>query len=62
MILGRFQFLHIDHGAIGDAAAALEPGAAFALQFIRSLRFAPQQRVGAKHGNAPGHGKSIQSK
>ena len=39
------EFLHIDDRAVGDAADFGEPGAALALEFVRSLRLASKQSV-----------------
>lgn len=39
------EFLHIDHGAVGDAADFGEPGAALALEFVRSFRLASKQNI-----------------
>jgi hypothetical protein len=56
------QLLHIDDGAVRDAPHALEPGAAFALEFCRALRLAPQERIttGSKRA-AAGNNQRVKS-
>ena len=57
--LARSEFLHVDHGPIRNASSSLKPGTAFALQFIRCPRLAPQQRVRSQQRGAAGCNQSI---
>jgi len=43
--IGGRHFLHVDDGAVGDAANAIEPGAALAFEICRALGLAPQKRI-----------------
>ena len=50
---GAWHLLDIDHGAVGDAADAVEPCAPLPFQVIGGLGLAAEQQVGeAKNGYA----------
>ena len=52
-LAGARHLLNIDHGAVGDAADAVEPGAPLPFQVIGGFGLAAEQEIGeAKNGYA----------
>ena|SRR6266498_321910 len=56
------EFLHIDDGAVRDAANLVEPIAALTLDLGSGLLFAAKHPVGGKYGSSAGGQQGIKAK
>ena len=53
VVVGARHFLHIDHGAVSDAAYAVKPFAALPLDVVGGFRLAAQQEVSRRSRPRP---------
>jgi hypothetical protein len=56
------KFLHIDDGAVRDAAHGIEPLASLALKLFRSLGLTPQQKIHTARDGRATEKKTIDTK